>query len=294
MLGPGQAQARALPARLDLRGLRRPAGPPAARELLGPRQPDRPARRLRRGQALRRGADDGLPPPAGRRHRDRAHLQHLRPADAPARRPRDPDLPAPGARRTSRSPCSATARQTRSFCYVDDLIRGLVALAESDEHLPGQHRQPGRVHAAGAGRDGHRGDRLDARRSSSRRCRSTTRRCASPTSRAPASCSAGSRRSSSATACGGRSSRPGVERLVGATRELSAPWNRLRIAHLTATFPPYPGGAGNTATASPAGQAERGHHVEVFTRPPRATPPDPGRARSSTGSSPVWRSATPR
>jgi len=26
--------------------------------------------------------------------------------------------------------------QTRSFCYVDDLIRGLVSLAESDEHLP--------------------------------------------------------------------------------------------------------------------------------------------------------------
>jgi dTDP-glucose 4,6-dehydratase len=26
--------------------------------------------------------------------------------------------------------------QTRSFCYVDDLIRGIVALAESDEHLP--------------------------------------------------------------------------------------------------------------------------------------------------------------
>jgi dTDP-glucose 4,6-dehydratase len=26
--------------------------------------------------------------------------------------------------------------QTRSFCYVDDLVRGLVALAESDEHLP--------------------------------------------------------------------------------------------------------------------------------------------------------------
>jgi dTDP-glucose 4,6-dehydratase len=29
-----------------------------------------------------------------------------------------------------------TGSQTRSFCYVDDLIRGLVALAESDEHLP--------------------------------------------------------------------------------------------------------------------------------------------------------------
>jgi dTDP-glucose 4,6-dehydratase len=26
--------------------------------------------------------------------------------------------------------------QTRSFCYVDDLIRGIVALAESNEHLP--------------------------------------------------------------------------------------------------------------------------------------------------------------
>jgi dTDP-glucose 4,6-dehydratase len=26
--------------------------------------------------------------------------------------------------------------QTRSFCYVDDLIRGIVALAESDEHMP--------------------------------------------------------------------------------------------------------------------------------------------------------------
>jgi dTDP-glucose 4,6-dehydratase len=26
--------------------------------------------------------------------------------------------------------------QTRSFCYVDDLIRGMIALAESDQHLP--------------------------------------------------------------------------------------------------------------------------------------------------------------
>src|SRR5438045_54415 len=26
--------------------------------------------------------------------------------------------------------------QTRSFCYVDDLIRGIIALAESGEHLP--------------------------------------------------------------------------------------------------------------------------------------------------------------
>ena len=29
-----------------------------------------------------------------------------------------------------------TGAQTRSFCYVDDLIRGIVKLAESEEHLP--------------------------------------------------------------------------------------------------------------------------------------------------------------
>ena len=93
-----EVEARALPALLDQRGLRRPAGAPAARELLGQRQPDRPARGLRRGEALRRGADDGLPHPAGRGHGDRPDLQHLRAAHALARRARDPDLHAPGAR----------------------------------------------------------------------------------------------------------------------------------------------------------------------------------------------------
>lgn len=51
----------------------------------------------------------------------------------------------------------------------------------------------------------------------------------------------------------------------------------LRVAHLTATFPPYPGGAGNTAQRFAVGQAERGHHVEVFTAPaPGAVPETPG------------------
>ena len=53
---------------------------------------------------------------------------------------------------------------------------------------------------------------------------------------------------------------------------------RLRIAHLTATFPPYPGGAGNTAYRFARGQAERGHHVEVFTAPAAGEVPDPGGA----------------
>jgi glycosyltransferase involved in cell wall biosynthesis len=52
----------------------------------------------------------------------------------------------------------------------------------------------------------------------------------------------------------------------------------LRIAHLTATFPPYPGGAGNTCFRFAIGQAERGHHVEVFTAPANGEPPDPGAA----------------
>jgi glycosyltransferase involved in cell wall biosynthesis len=53
---------------------------------------------------------------------------------------------------------------------------------------------------------------------------------------------------------------------------------RLRIAHLTATFPPYPGGAGNTCYRFARGQAERGDAVEVFTAPAAGEPPDPGRA----------------
>ena len=52
----------------------------------------------------------------------------------------------------------------------------------------------------------------------------------------------------------------------------------LRIAHLTATFPPYPGGAGNTAFRFARGQAERGNHVEVFTASAEGDAPDPGEA----------------
>ncbi len=52
----------------------------------------------------------------------------------------------------------------------------------------------------------------------------------------------------------------------------------LRIAHLTATFTPYPGGAGNTCYRFARGQAERGHHVEVFTAAADGEAPDPGGA----------------
>jgi glycosyltransferase involved in cell wall biosynthesis len=58
----------------------------------------------------------------------------------------------------------------------------------------------------------------------------------------------------------------------------ASPPGRLKIAHLTATFPPYPGGAGNTCYRFARGQAERGHRVEVFTAPAEGDPPDPGKA----------------
>ena len=49
----------------------------------------------------------------------RPHLQHLRPAHAPERRPRDPHVPAPGDRAASPSPCSATAaRPARSATWT--------------------------------------------------------------------------------------------------------------------------------------------------------------------------------
>jgi glycosyltransferase involved in cell wall biosynthesis len=52
----------------------------------------------------------------------------------------------------------------------------------------------------------------------------------------------------------------------------------LRIAHLTATFPPYLGGAGTTAFQLATGLADRGHHVEVFTADAQGDAPDAGRA----------------
>ena len=74
-----------------------PDDPSAARGLLGPRQSDRPALLLRRGQALRRDAVLRLSPPASAADQGGADLQHLRAAHAPERRPRRLQLHRPGA-----------------------------------------------------------------------------------------------------------------------------------------------------------------------------------------------------
>jgi dTDP-glucose 4,6-dehydratase len=74
--------------------------------------------------------------------------------------------------------------QTRSFLYVDDLVRALVLLAESDEHLPINLGNPREVSLEAA----ETVIRVTGSRSksSSRRCRWTTQRFGSRTLRAPA------------------------------------------------------------------------------------------------------------
>ena len=53
--------------------------------------------------------------------------------------------------------------QTRSFCYVDDLIEGFMRLMNSpdDGHRADQPGQSRRVHHAPAGRNDHRADRVE-------------------------------------------------------------------------------------------------------------------------------------
>jgi Nucleoside-diphosphate-sugar epimerases len=90
---------------------------------------------------------------------DRPHLQHLRPAHAPARRPRDPDLPPPGA------PGPADHRVRRRL--PDALV--LLRIRPHRRHHPprrvrlppaGQRRQSQRVHAARARQGRHRDHRV--------------------------------------------------------------------------------------------------------------------------------------
>ena len=78
----GEGKERAFRPRVDVRGVRRSAGAPAEGDLLGQREPDRSARRVRRSEAIRRGHDDGLSPLPRARHEDRPHLQHVRTAHA--------------------------------------------------------------------------------------------------------------------------------------------------------------------------------------------------------------------
>ncbi len=97
--------------------------------------------------------------------------------------------------------------QTRSFCFVSDLIRGLIALAESGYHNPVNIGNPDEytlLELAEAVKE----MTGPTRRSCSRHCRSTIPSSASQTSRSRASCSAGRLRYPCGTDCGARSTPP--------------------------------------------------------------------------------------
>ena len=51
--------------------------------------------------------------------------------------------------------------QTRSFCYVDDLVAGILKLMDSDAERAGQHRQPARDDDRGDREDDHPDDGLE-------------------------------------------------------------------------------------------------------------------------------------
>ena len=107
--------------------------------------------------------------------------------------------------------------QTRSFCYVDDLIRGIVALAESDVHTPVNIGNPNEFTLLELAEDRDRGDRLalgDRLRGAADR-----RSAAAPPRHRPRPRPArlGADGRAATTACAGRSTQSGVERLVGAS-----------------------------------------------------------------------------
>ena len=100
--------------------------------------------RLRRGQALRRGDDDGVPPLPRPRRAHRAHLQHLRAPDAARRRAGRVELHRAGAagqaahrlrRRHARPAASATSTtRSRGFlALLDGDVAGPVNIGNPDE-----------------------------------------------------------------------------------------------------------------------------------------------------------------
>ena len=207
--------------RVDERGVRRPAGAPAAGGLLGPRQPGRAPRRLRRGEAVRRGA---------RRSRTTAATASTCASCASSTRTvRGCGRPTGGSSRTSscrrcgasRSRSTATASRPGRSATSTTRSAGILALLDSDHVGPVNIGNPNEFTILELAEAVHRRHRLDVGDRVRAAARPTTRRSASPTSRSRRSCSAGRRRSSSArvstartrgTAPSSAPTRPGVPR----------------------------------------------------------------------------------
>src|SRR4029453_5725459 len=84
----GQGQESHVHSRFHVGSLRRSTRASAKGRLLGERESYRSPRRLRRSETVRGSDHHGLPPLSPRGHANRADLQHVRSADALARRSR--------------------------------------------------------------------------------------------------------------------------------------------------------------------------------------------------------------
>ena len=102
---------------------------PQREGLLGSRQPDRSASALlRRGQASRRDCSSSTTGASMTWHQSRPSVQYLRSANASSRWPGGIKLRDVRIARQSPSRSMETARRRRSFCYVDDLVEGLLRM----------------------------------------------------------------------------------------------------------------------------------------------------------------------
>ena len=135
-LGLAQVEARPLPAGVDERGLRRPARCTRSRRRTGATstRSGRAACTTRRSGTPRRSR---WPTTASRESTPRSSASST-PTGRACARTTARAIPTFLRQALEGKPLTVfgDGSQTRSFCYVDDLIRGIVLLAESKEHLP--------------------------------------------------------------------------------------------------------------------------------------------------------------
>ena len=133
-----QASGRQDPAGIDQRGLRRSRGPSADRRLLGQREPDRHPRSCY--DEGKRCAET-LFFDYHRQHGVEIKVARIFNTYGPRMHPATTAASSPtsSCRRSNGEPITiyGDGRQTRSFCYVDDLIDGLIS---PDGHRSGRHR----------------------------------------------------------------------------------------------------------------------------------------------------------
>ena len=137
-----QAQRRHARARLEFRGLSDAAADPDRRKrAAGRARPAKPALFLRRRQVDQRSDGDQFRPQIFRARADLPPAQCLRPRHGlGARHPAIRAAPATRAAKQQpsgrlRFEIQGTGQETRSFCFIDDLVAGVMVMREKGEHL---------------------------------------------------------------------------------------------------------------------------------------------------------------